>query len=118
MTQQEFLAGLSQIKTCWPHEKWTPERMRMWYGLLENHDARDWVGGVKALVRSSTERFCPPPAVVIELVNAARDDREAYDRQSVRQLEGGGGDQYVGADQIRELLDNLAKSNSMKEGAA
>ena len=117
MTQQEFLAGLSQIKTCWPHEKWTPERMRMWFDLLKPRDARDWVGGVKTLVRHSTERFCPPPAVVIELVIAAQETREAFERQSVRQIEGGS-DHFVGAEQVRELLDSLTKSNSMKRGAA
>lgn len=115
MTQQEFLAGLAQVKLCWPHEKWTSDRMQLWYSLLSHHEGRDWNAAVRKLVKGSTDRFCPPPGEVILMVDAARDRRESDDRQSSRRLElTAGDDAYVGVDQIRELINNLASGNQMK----
>jgi hypothetical protein len=114
MTQQEFLAGLAQVKLCWPHEKWTSERMQLWFNLLQRHDGRDWVAAVTTLVRTCKERFCPPPAQVIELVEAERDRREAFERQNTRRLElTAGDDAYVGTQEIRELIHKLSGENEM-----
>lgn len=116
MTQQEFLAGLAQVKLCWPHEKWTSERMQLWYGLLQRQDGRDWLSAVHTLVRTCKDRFCPPPAQVMELVDAERDRREAFERQNTRRLElTAGDDAYVGANEIRDLINRLSGEKEMKQ---